>query len=343
MTAAPRILVTGASGFIGSHIAAELARRGADVIALSRNPRPVADWDRARAAMETWTGREGAAPGGRIEPVACDLSFPAAGERLAELLEGVTAVIHAAARLAGGDAEHARDTLGPTRTLCAAMEALDPAPLLVLVSSFSVYDHAAIRASGAVLDEDSPLEADPSRRDAYARAKLGQEEIARASAARGLPLRVLRPAYVYGPGRLFCPYLGVRKGPVELAMGDGPMALIPVGACAEALALAALSPAPATPETFNAVDADAPDRARWRAALPEGERAKLSVPVPPAALRAAAALLATAGQGHRAPGLLREPVYAARFLGTPVRDDRLRASFGWTPRFGFEAVAAMQG
>jgi nucleoside-diphosphate-sugar epimerase len=194
-----------------------------------------------------------------------------------------------------------------------------------------------------VLDEDSPLEADPSRRDAYTRAKLGQEEIARASAARGLPLRVLRPAYVYGPGRLFCPYLGVRKGRLELAMGAGPMALIPVAACAEALALATLMPAPTMPETFNVVDADAPDRAHWRAALPKGERAKLTLPVPHAALRAAMALLAAVGQGHRAPGLLREPVYAARFLGSPVRDDRLRATFGWTPRLRFDAVAAMPG
>ncbi|SFI48501.1 NAD-dependent epimerase/dehydratase family protein [Albimonas pacifica] len=336
-TTAPRVLVTGASGFIGAHAAAELARRGAQVLAVSRTPRPASDWDRARAAMQAWTGGEGGAPGGGIQPLACDLSFPAAGERLEALVEGVSAVVHAAARLAGGDVEQARDTLGPTRALVAAMEARAPSALLVLVSSFSVYDIAAARAAGGVLDEDAALEAAPEARDAYTRAKLGQEAIVRAAGARGLPVRILRPAYVYGPGRLDCAHLGVRKGRVELAMGDGPVAAIPVAACAEALALAALAPPPASPEVFNVVDADAPDRGRWRAAMPAGSGAWLTLPVPGAAARAAAGLL-----GARAPGFLRGPVHAARFQGVPVSDARLRAAFGWTPRHRFEAVAAME-
>ncbi|WP_339952010.1 hypothetical protein, partial [uncultured Albimonas sp.] len=293
-----------------------------------------------RAAMQAWTGGEGGVAGGGIEPAACDLSFPAVAERLEGLVEGACAVVHAAARLAGGDVEQARDTLGPTRAVCAAMRARAPRALLVLVSSFSVYDLAAVRASGLALDEASPLEGAPEGRDAYTRAKLGQEAIARAS---GLPLRILRPAYVYRPGRLDCAHLGVRKGPLELAMGEGPIAAIPVGACAEALALAALAPAPAVPEALNVVDADAPDRARWRAAMPEGSGAKLTLPLPPAALRAAAGALGALGQGHRAPGLLRAPVYAARFQGVPVSDARLRAALGWRPRHGFEAVAGMPG
>ncbi len=336
-TMPPRILVTGASGFIGSHVAAELARRGAHVLALSRTPRPAADWESARTAMQAWTGGEGGAPGGWIEPVACDLSFPGIGPRLEALVAGCSAVVHAAARLAGGDAEQARDTLAPTRALVEAMAAAAPGALLALVSSFSVYDIAAVRASGAVLDEDAALEPAPEARDPYTRAKLAQEAIARAAAAGGQPLRILRPGYVYGPGRLDCAHLGVRKGPVELAMGDGPIAAIPVAACAEALALAALAPPPAAPEVFNVVDADAPDRARWRAAMPAGAGATLRLPVPGLAARAAAGLM-----GGRAPGFLRGPVHAARFLGVPVSDARLRAAFGWSPRRRFEEVAAME-
>lgn len=335
----PKILVTGASGFIGAHVAAELARRGAHVVAMSRTPRPARSWDAARAAMEAWTRGEGGAPGGVIEPAALDLSFPGAGATLAPLLVGVSAVVHAAARMAGDDGAQARDTLGPTRTLVEAMLAAERAPMLVLVSSFSVYDHAAIRAAGGTLTEASPLETAPGRRDAYARAKLGQEEIARAAAARGLPLRVMRPAFVFGPGRLDCAQLGVRKGPLEIALGDGPIAAIAVGDCAEALALAALAPPPAAAETFNLVDADAPDRARWRAALPEGAGPRLSIPVPMGAMRAAMRLAAAAGLADRVPGLLRPPVFAARFEGAPASDAALRAAFGWAPRRRFEQAA----
>lgn len=334
----PTVLVTGASGFIGARVAAELVRRGVQVRALSRNMGTAADRDRARADMETHAGADGAAPGGTLEPLALDLSTADAPARLVKALNGVSAVIHAAANLAADEAGHARDTLDPTRALVAAMLAAKTPPLLVLVSSFSVYNHAAL-PRGAALTEETPLESCPAGRDAYARAKLAQEDIAREAAAAGLALRILRPAMVYGPGRLNCAHLGVRKGPLELALGSGPIMAVSVFACAEALALAALAPPPATPEVLNVVEADSPDRARWRQSMSGAERPALSIPAPTRMIGGLGAALTALGLGGKLPTLLRPPAFAARFHGAPADPARLHAALGWSARRSFEEAS----
>ena len=73
-------------------------------------------------------------------------------------------------------------------------------PRLVLASSLSVYQMAA---PGDELTEEWPLAPDAPGLDAYASAKLAQEEVARRmSAARGWDLTILRPGFIWGTGRL---------------------------------------------------------------------------------------------------------------------------------------------
>jgi len=73
-------------------------------------------------------------------------------------------------------------------------------PKVVLVSSFGVYGTAGIKR-GALVDEDTPLEPNPERRDTYSQAKLRQEMLFRAYQERhGFPLVVVRPGVIYGPG-----------------------------------------------------------------------------------------------------------------------------------------------
>ena len=80
---------------------------------------------------------------------------------------------------------------------------------LVLVSSFGAMGVAPL-AAGAVVDEDAPLEAVPEARDAYSFAKQRQEALAwRFAREEGLPLAVVRPGFVFGPGQEI---LGTRIG-----------------------------------------------------------------------------------------------------------------------------------
>src|SRR5690606_1888914 len=114
-------------------------------------------------------------------------------------LDGVDLVHHLAAAKRGSVADVARGTLEPSRRLLEAIVAGGRAVRVVLVSSFGVYGTAALEP-GAAVDEDTPLEPEPSRRDAYSHAKLEQERLFRAWHARhGVPLAVVRPGVIHGP------------------------------------------------------------------------------------------------------------------------------------------------
>ena len=69
----------------------------------------------------------------------------------------------------------------------------------VLVSSFSVYG-AGDLPRGGVVDENTPLESRPEKRDLYGQCKLRQEQLFwEYHRQKRLPLTVLRPGVIYGP------------------------------------------------------------------------------------------------------------------------------------------------
>lgn len=169
-----RIFVTGASGFIGGALCAQLLARGHDVSALVRRP-----------------GSE--PPGTRA--VAGDLSD---GARLSEALAGAErpdCVVHLAAEIASQRSAHkihAVNVNGTSRLIdaCLALAGPDPSrgPRFVFASTVVTGD-----AHGALLDENTPLPvATP-----YGRSKQQGESLVLRS---GLPAVVIRPSHVYGPG-----------------------------------------------------------------------------------------------------------------------------------------------
>ena len=343
------LVVTGATGFLGAQVVAAALARGHRVTAATRrggSDAPMA-WDRAEGLVR----------------IVADLATEAGATALENAIAEADAVIHAAARLSGDDAEHARDTVAPTERLLAALsrrtDAAGHAPRLILVSSFSAYGYAAL-PDGAQLDETTPLEPDPAIRDPYTRAKLAQERAAMAAVQQsGLTVRALRPGVIYGEGRLWTPRLGVPLGPLFLRVGRARVPGISVEACAAALVRAAETPmgpsdiplpqglAQGSFEAINLVEPDPPDAAAWLAVLRRSGWPKRVIPLPWRLISKAAkalglALVFTPGLAGRLPGPMRAEPLAARFKPLRYSDARFRDRLGGAegPTFAERHAAA---
>ena len=186
------IAVTGAGGFVGGRLTAELARRGHNVIAYSRRPALIAMPSPERVTYRTWDVSSGS-----IAPP-----------------PGVGAVVHCAARVAdwGSENTFVRTNVDGTR---AVLETFRAATRFVHVSSASVYDPARPKR---MVTENSPY----AKRylNAYARTKVLAECIVRDSRR---PALILRAHVVYGPGdRTLLPrLLAARRFGRLMAVGDG--------------------------------------------------------------------------------------------------------------------------
>jgi len=328
------VLVTGATGFLGSRVVAVALERGHRVIALAR--------DAGRLGSQPWSGRP------EVERVVLDLSAPDADVRLGALMPRLSAVIHAASSLGGDDRIQGRDTVDATTRLLAAMQAASPRPRLVLASSFSVYDFASL-PRGATLDETTSLEQELDRRDAYFRGKRAQERLSMEVAQHGgVPVRAMRIGALIGPGRRWTARLGWRLGPVVLCPGGGErVPVIEVDDAALALVLASerpllesdlpLVPGAAPWEAINVVASRLPTRrGHLRASRRQlGVRLVLPVPGGPIAKIVRAASLAVdvlPGVSRLVPRIARAETFDARFKPLRFSNARLMDRLGWTPR-----------
>jgi len=314
-----KILVTGASGFLGRAVVAALLERGHAVKVLLRPSACLADLP--------WASK--------VEVVRGDLRV---ARDLEEVLEGVDAVAHLAARAGGDPVAHFQGTVLGTERLLHAMTGSEVRRLL-LVSSLSVYDWRAARGA---LVEESPLEPSMYTRDGYAIAKIWQERLCRRYAGdHGLDLVVLRPGFIWGRSREWIDGVGIRLGRHVLV--NGPFRRLPlthVDNCADVVA-AALESEAATGETFNVFDSD--EIRAWRFASDYVRRGGggYRIPFPYfAGLLAAGIASAIArlliGRSAKLPGILVPQRYRARFRSLRFPNAKLRRVLGWTPPYGYE-------
>jgi nucleoside-diphosphate-sugar epimerase len=168
-----RILVTGASGFIGSHVVRDLCARGHDVIATGR--------DRSRLSQLSDL---------QCSIVRADLSE----DPLGALAVGCEAIVHCAARASpwGEFEQFRRDNVVTTQRLIACAREAATVRRLVFLSSPSIYFKTQDQFD---LSESFT----PPRRwiTSYAQTKWLAESAVRAAVDLG-PV-VLRPRAVFGP------------------------------------------------------------------------------------------------------------------------------------------------
>jgi nucleoside-diphosphate-sugar epimerase len=317
-----KLLVTGATGFLGRYIVAEAMRRGHEVRAQVRPASNVAglNWDTHP----------------RLEMVRADLRSKA---RLDELVTGVDLVIHAAAdKTSDFYAQFAANVVG-TENLLGAMERAG-VNRLVHISTFSVYDYLKI-PTGGVIDEDSPIDRDPEDRDDYAKTKLLQEHLVREHEQEyGLHVTYIRPGMLFGRGELFPARLGLDLS-ARTWVRIGGRTILPINSvetCADAIVLAAEKPE-STGQTINLVDDNPPTHKRYIAALrPHLATKPRVIPVP---WRVMAGLARCAwlfnkvccGGGARVPGVFRPAALHARFKPNLYSNDRAGDVLNWRPRF----------
>lgn len=164
-----KTMVTGGTGFVGSHLVEALRRRGDEVVTLVRSPRKAAILEPFGVTL---------APGSLEDSEALDRA-----------LEGVEVVYHVAGLTAARDAGefHRVNVEGTTRLLGAAAAA--GVRRFVLVSSLSA---AGPSPRGGLRASDDPCEPVSE----YGRSKAEAEQAVRAGA---VPWVIARPPAVYGP------------------------------------------------------------------------------------------------------------------------------------------------
>jgi nucleoside-diphosphate-sugar epimerase len=308
-----RVLVTGASGFVGGALARALADAGAFVRGLVRQP--------SRAGY--------IANYPNITLVTGDLSDP---ESLRRAVEGVEYVFHVAAAMGGALEKQEKINVEGTRTL-AQLAAEAGVRRFVHVSSVAIYGFADL--------PDRVTEDTPPSPAAYAysvtkwRGELALREVA---AQTGLEFSIIRPGMIYGPrsNPWTVQMFKLSRRFAVLFIGDGRGNCMPVhidDVCSLAMLLA--EHPNAAGEVFNCT----PDPGiSWRqflsayAAL-KGRNRWIGLPVS-AAIALSPAISAVSPRGSLMKDL--RDLLPLNLRPITYSMDKARTLLGWTPQVTFE-------
>ena len=199
-----RVLIIGASGFIGQALCRALTRQGSRVRAVSRSehhPTPAVE-----------------------EQIASDCHDPS---RLITLLDGVGAVVYLAAASTPGSSagKPSAELSGNLAPLMATLEALQSQPTIPLVYFSSAGALYGERTATASRETDLPRP-----RSYHGAAKVAAEQFIGAWARQfGGSATIIRPSNVYGPGQVERAGFGIvptalgciRRGEALTVWGDG--------------------------------------------------------------------------------------------------------------------------
>ncbi|MEM3364947.1 MAG: NAD-dependent epimerase/dehydratase family protein [Candidatus Methanomethyliaceae archaeon] len=167
-----KILVTGASGFLGGHLVKELVRKGYPVVAMVR---------------KTSDTR-------RLDELGVEIRFGdlTDGASLVEATRGIDVVVHLAAyyTFSGKKELYRKVNVEGTRLLCEAA-VRNKVKRLIYCSS--------TEAIGPVINPPGDETTNPNPQYEYGRSKLMAEEVVRSFDISGLEYTIVRPTGIYGP------------------------------------------------------------------------------------------------------------------------------------------------
>jgi nucleoside-diphosphate-sugar epimerase len=265
-----RALITGATGFVGTHLAERLVQHGWTPRALVRSSSDTRELERLG-----------------VERVVGDLDdLPA----MRAAASGVEVVYHLAAVTFGrSEDEYHRANAGGVANLVRALAESGPRPRrVVYLSSYAACGPATIGQPRRNDETPAPL-------TAYGRSKLAGEAALHPLREQGIEVLILRSPAVYGPGdRALLSYFQlVRRGLAPVPAGeDRRLHMIYAPDLAAALAHAA----DASPGTYAVAE---PVEHRWSEVVGTIARTMgrrpLRIPLPPPLVRAAAAVTETVG------------------------------------------------
>lgn len=313
-----KVLVTGASGFLGSHLASALAGQGRHVRALVRRTSSIARL--CEPNIEIFYG---------------DMKNE---DSLQKAVDQVDTVYHAAAAISGSLREFEESTIRGTRWLLNLSSAAG-VRRFVLISSIVVYRDRSCRGK-AFIDENCPKEQNPKRIGPYAHSKIEAEKAAFESLQKGLPVVVVRPGIIYGPGgRLIHPSVGhflTKRWFVMIGPGDGLLPLIYIDNAVDGILLAA-SGEKALGQTYNLVDDIAITKMKYLNTYRKNRTEPLHVLRLPLSLILAAALLA---EPLKRMGVVNYDStitdIVKQYTGVRIDAAKARRELAWKSRVGFE-------
>jgi nucleoside-diphosphate-sugar epimerase len=324
MIAYQRLLVTGAGGFVGSHVVTAALARGYKLRSFERPTSP------GRGYLDSIG----------IEVHNGDLTD---GDALRRAIQGCDAIVHCAAHVGdwGHPAVYRRVNVDSLKVMAdAAADA--GVKTFVLMSSLGVYP--ARHHYGT--DESAAMALDGL--DAYTRTKAEAEVVLREVAqSRGLHTIMLRPGFVYGPRdrRVLPRLLETLRAKRFAYIGDGMRELdqIYVGNLVDAVFLALDAPRSLAGEAFNLTDPELVTRREFvgtvarLAGLPEP---RLFIPERPAYVLTN--ILDRAGRLLRLsePLLLSKARYKFLALNLNYSTAKARNLLGYAPRYHFPQAMA---
>lgn len=304
-----KVLVTGASGFLGGHVAELLSKRG----------------DQVRALVRTTSNRRHLESLRNVELFEGSVE---ALDRVRDAVDGVDAVVHSAGLIkARSTDEFFAVNVGGTSNLVEAARK-QRLERFVFVSSLEACGPSA-NCEPVPADQENPV-------TAYGRSKLAAEKVV-LSAKDDMPVVILRPGAIYGPrdGEILEAFKAIKRGVLPLVAGGEAKGMwIYATDCAEACALAIDADVPSG-STYFVDDGCGPIAQRQMLADAEralGTRAlfRRSLPVP---------VLMTVARGIEAFGRLsNRPVMLTREKANMLlqhwvcSSEDTRRDLGWAPK-----------
>jgi nucleoside-diphosphate-sugar epimerase len=322
------VLVTGGTGFIGSHLVRRLVSGGEGV-----EGRKVRVLCRESSNLDRL-------PNQGVELAFGDVSRP---DTVREAMRGIEVVYHLAATMGGDWAEHQRGTIDGTQTV---LEAAAEARVKKVVYMSSLGVLCASRFPGGLgaarrpIDESFRYEERPEARGDYSRAKLEAERIALRYAESRLDLCIVRPGLVYGRGNdAFLSDAGFKASKrlvLAIGLGGRRLGLSYVENLVDALVLAERR-SDTRGRVYHIVDPDQPTVRQYIQAYRRLSGARLTALYLPTALWRTGFGLLDVALGvvrGRSPNL----GYRLRSIARGPRYDLSAAmdELGWKPRYSFE-------